>query len=54
MKAINTTSEKLNYLENLLLSNGCPKEFSFEYANQILRDCKANNKSVLDVELVKK
>jgi len=53
MKAINTTSEKLNYLENLLKENGCPVDVRFEYAMQILKDCKKSGKSVLDVELIK-
>ena len=46
------TIDKLKYLENLLESKGCPPQEITPYAVQILGDCKANDKSIYDVQII--
>jgi len=49
-----TTEQKINYLVEKLEKSGCNKSELYPYSMQILRDCDANNKSVKDVEIIKK
>ena len=46
------TIDKLKYLENLLESKNCPPQDITSYAVQILTDCKINNKSVYNVQIM--
>jgi len=47
------TIEKLEYLESLLKSKGCPTQDIIPYAMQILTYCKINKKSVYNIEIIK-
>ena len=48
------TEQKINYLVKKLEKNCCPTSELHPYAMRILRDCELNNKSIKDVEIIKK
>ena len=47
------TLKKLKYLEDLLKASNCPPSEITPYAVQILTDCKINNKSIYDIQIIK-
>jgi hypothetical protein len=49
----NNTEKKLKYIEDLLKANNCPPSEITPYAVQILTDCKINNKSIYNIQIVK-
>ena len=47
------TLKKLKYVEDLLKASNCPPSEITPYAVQILTDCKINNKSIYDLQIIK-
>ena len=47
------TIKKLKYVEDLLKASNCPPSEVTPYAIQILTDCKINNRSIFDLQIIK-
>ena len=48
------TIKKLKYVEDLLKASNCPPSEITPYAVEILTDCKINNKSIYDLQIIRK